>query len=155
MQSHPYSFSTAQIETNKFPWNSSCLQCYIATPQLYKLCAHLPAHLFSNIVYYGHTLFPIIGIYPHVKYPYSSGDLMASWSCFLWIWELGRKRLGNAVCRPVLVAWRQSIPFVVGWLLASWLATEWHIPRLACDVLNILWSECYLIKYCIIGLFWI
>ena len=40
MQSHPYSFSknlTAQIETNKFPWNSSCfavLYCYTTTFQI-------------------------------------------------------------------------------------------------------------------------
>ena len=97
MQSHPHSFSktlTPQIETNKFLWNSCFAVLYTATLHLYKLCTHL----FSNKCVpwtTGHTLavivktitctvkYPIIGICPHAKYPYSSADLMASWFCFL------------------------------------------------------------------------
>ena len=124
------------------------------------------AHLFSNNVYHGHTLlmktymymyctvkYPIIGIYPHVKCPYNSADLMAPWSCFLWIiWELGRKLLGNVVCRPFATSsWGSVFTVTCSWWQLSpcsrhdwpW-ATEWH-PRLAC--------ECYLIKYFIIDLF--
>ena len=58
--------SISQIGKNKFPWNSSCfavLYCYTTTfstmhesiLKYFKLCTHL----FSNVVYHGHTLLKI------------------------------------------------------------------------------------------------
>ena len=112
--------------------------------------------------------YPIIGICPHVKYSYSSADLMASWSCFLWItWERQKtygkcslQTICDIILRLQFLQWaivaddnRSPCSIRHYWAWAIEWHPRWH-PRLACDVLDSL-CECYLIKYCIIGLFWI